>query len=417
MTIIVVHQQFLRPDEGGGSRFNDFSRLWTEAGHNVVVIAGQSSYATGVRAAEYLGHWVYRERWGKVTVLRVYTPEARMTSFLSRIWNFLCFAVSATWAVMVLVPRPDVIIATSPQLIVAVPGVLGAAARHCPLVFEVRDLWPETGIAMGAIRPSSPFAKGLYAVEAWAYRRAAAITVLTPAFRENIVGRGLAPADKIWFIPNGANFSMRPSPGARERTRERYGWRDQFVMLYAGAHGIANDLMQLVLAAEVLKDEHDILLVTVGSGAELPIMREEVKRRGLENIQLLGPVPKREMAGLLAAADVGAAILRKCEIFRTVYPNKVFDYMSAGLPVLLAIDGVARRLVEEAQAGVYVEPGDTEAMRTAILWLRDNRRQAAEMGARGESHVRKHFDRVALARRYLTSIEGLLATRQRRGSR
>ncbi|UCC68628.1 MAG: glycosyltransferase family 4 protein [Armatimonadota bacterium] len=413
MTIVVVHQQFLRPDEGGGSRFNEFSRLWTEAGHRVVIIAGQTSYATGGRAPEYRGHWVYREKHGGATVLRVYTPEARMTNFLSRIWNFLCFMLSATWAVLFVAPHPHMMIASSPQLIVAVPGVLGSLARRCPLVFEVRDLWPETGITMGAIRPDSLSARALYALEALAYRRAAAVNVLTPAFRDSIVSRQLAPAEKVWLVPNGADLSLLPSPGEREKIRETYGWQDRLVVLYAGAHGIANDLMQFVLAAEALREEQDIVLVTVGSGAELPDLRDAVKRRGLDNIRLLGPVPKRQMPGFLAAADVGAAILRRCQTFRTVYPNKMFDYMSAGLPVLLAIDGVARELVENAGAGVYVEPGDTDAMRRAILWLRGHPAKAAEMGRRGETYVREHFDRAVLAERYLAHMEQLRAARRR----
>jgi len=408
MNILVIHQQFLRPDEGGGSRFNEFSRLWSEAGHRVTVVAGQTSYTTGKRSLEYRRHWVHREHVGDVTVLRAYTPEAEMTSFVSRLWNFFCFMFSALWAVFLLAPKPDVIIATSPQLIVAVPGVLGAAFRRCPLVFEVRDLWPETGVTMGAIRRGSLFERGLSCLEAWTYRRAAAVNVLTPAFKDSIVSRGLAAPEKIWFIPNGADAWRRPSDAVRDEIRQRYGWQGKFVALYAGAHGIANDLTQLVRAGDALREDSRIHLVTVGAGAELAGLREEVRRRGLDNVTFLGPVPKTEMPGILAAADVGLAVLKKCDTFKTVYPNKVFDYMSMRLPVIIAIDGVARKLVADAEAGIFVEPDDAEALAGAVVWLRDNKEAAAEMGRKGERYVREHFDRAALAREYIQAMSSLL---------
>jgi len=408
MNILVIHQQFLRPNEGGGSRFNEFSRLWSEAGHSVTVVAGQTSYATGKRSPEYRRHWVHREHVGDVTILRAYTPEAEMTSFVSRLWNFFCFMFSALWAVFLLAPKPDVIIATSPQLIVAVPGVLGAALRRCPLVFEVRDLWPETGITMGAIRKGSLFERALSWLEAWAYRKAAAINVLTPAFKDSIVLRGLAAPEKIWFIPNGADAWQRPDDAVMAEVRERSGWQAQFVALYAGAHGTANDLIQLVRAAEQLRMVPDVHLATVGSGAQLAQLRAEVIRRGLTNISFLGSVPKAEMPGILAAADVGVAVLKKCDTFKTVYPNKVFDYMSMRLPVLIAIDGIARELVEHAGAGIFVEPDDAKALARGVVWLRNNTEAAAEMGCKGERHVREHFDRAALAREYIQAMSSLL---------
>jgi glycosyltransferase involved in cell wall biosynthesis len=414
MTIVVIHQQFLQPGEGGGSRFNEFTRLWAEAGHRVTVIAGQTGYASGRRLARYRGHWAYRELQGGVTVLRVYTPPAEMRSVFSRLWNYLCFMLSSTWAALFLAPRPDVIIATSPHLIVAIPGIVGARLRRCPLVFEVRDLWPETGISTGAIRPGSLFARALFSLEARAYRSAAAITVLTPAFGDNILGRGMASPERIWVIPNGVDFSLFRPVESRVELRHRHGWQDAFVALYAGAHGFANDLLLLVEAAELLRGEPEVRLISVGAGAELAMLREEVRRRALPNLRLLGEVPKAEMPGYLAAADVGLAVLRKCETFKTVYPNKVFDYMALRLPVVLAIDGVARQLVEEAGAGLYVEPGDAPALARAILWLRDHRQEAAKMGERGERCVRKDFDRVDLGSRYLRHLGELVARERAR---
>jgi len=416
MNILVIHQQFLRPGEGGGSRFNEFTRMWTEAGHAVTVIAGQTSYSTGTCPPGYQRRWVNRECQDGVTVLRTYTADAEMVSTRSRIWSFLSFMLSSTWAALALVRCPDVIIATSPQLVVAVPGILASVRHRRPLVFEVRDLWPESGIALGGLREGSLTARLLYALEAWAYRRAAAINVLTPAFRDNIVRRGLAPEEKIWLIPNGADFAIFSRPSMREEVRAQHGWQGKFVLLYAGAHGPANDLMQLVRAADVLRGESEVVFVTAGAGAETPMLTEEIRRRGLTNMHLLGNIPKAEMPRLLAAADVGLAVLKKCDTFKTVYPNKVFDYMSLRLPVLTTIDGIARQLVEDAGAGIYADAEDTDAICHAARWLRDHPHESAEMGERGYAYVKATFDRAMLAERYLDSIETLLAGGRARGS-
>jgi glycosyltransferase involved in cell wall biosynthesis len=224
--------------------------------------------------------------------------------------------------------------------------------------------------------------------------------VLTPAFRENILARGLADPGKLVFIPNGADLDAF-SPGPRDNgVRKDRGWGNSFVALYAGAHGKANHLGQLIDAAERLRGE-DILLVTVGDGPERQSLAEEARTRGLDNIQFLGPVPKERMADFVRAADVGMAVLKKVDTFKTVYPNKVFDYMACERPVLVAINGVARDLVEkEAQAGLFAEPEDAGAIAAQLLRLKFDPDLCARMGANGGAFVREHFSREALAARY-----------------
>lgn len=408
MRILVVHQFYLQPGEPGGSRFNELSRLWSEAGHRVTVVAGTVNYATSRAPERYRGRWTTREQDGTVTVWRCHVPESYGRSYLGRMWAFFAFTLSAATAVL-RCERPDVVIATSPPLVAVLPGWLAAVRHRARLVFEIRDLWPESAVTTGVLREKALLTRLLYAMERWACRRADRINVLTPAFRDDLVKRGLAPAEKICFVPNGADLDLfRPGP-PEPGLRQALGWGDRFVVMYAGAHGRANAIGQLVDAAALLKDRPDILIASVGDGPERKQHEERARALGLANILFHGAQAKDRMPALVNACDVGAAVLQDNPTFRTVYPNKVFDYMACEKPSLLAIDGVARQLVcEDAQAGVFAAPEDPAALAAAIRRLADDPAGRAEMGRRGRAWVLANAGRDALAARYLRELEGLV---------
>jgi glycosyltransferase involved in cell wall biosynthesis len=327
-------------------------------------------------------------------------------------WAFLGWTLSAATGVLRAGPA-DVVVATSPPLVAALPGWLAARAKRARLVFEIRDLWPESAVTTGVLREGSLLTRILYRLERWACRVADRVNVLTPAFRDDLVRRGLAPAEKIVFVPNGADLDLfRPGPRDNAARRE-LGWGNRFVVMYAGAHGRANALRQLLDAAERLRDRPDILVATVGDGPERAGLEEEARRRGLANVMFSGPQPKARMAELVNACDVGAAVLQDNPTFRTVYPNKVFDYMACGRPTLLAIDGVARQLVcEEARAGVFARPEDPDALAAAIRSLADDPEGRAAMGRRGLEWVVANASRESLARRYTGIKEGMVGDRK-----
>jgi glycosyltransferase involved in cell wall biosynthesis len=391
----------------GGSRFNELARLWSDAGHEVTVVAGTVDYLTGTTRAEYRGRWVTEEFDGNVRVLRCHVPTTYSKSYVGRMWAFFAFTLSASTAVMRRL-SPDVVIASSPPLVAVIPGYVAAARGRAPFVFEIRDLWPESAVTTGVLSASSPLTKALEVLEKWACRAADRINVLTPAFRTNLLRRGLAPESKIVFVPNGADVE-RFAPGPRNnRARERHGWGDKFVVMYAGAHGRANAVGQLVEAAELLRPRSDILIACVGDGPERQKLEASAKSKSLENIVFLGAQPKDGMPELVTACDVGAAVLQDNPTFRTVYPNKVFDYMSCERPTLLAIDGVARELVcDEAKAGVFAPPENARAIADAIVALSRDRDGCERMGKNGRAWVLANATREALASRYLGVLESL----------
>jgi glycosyltransferase involved in cell wall biosynthesis len=202
-------------------------------------------------------------------------------------------------------------------------------------------------------------------------------------------------------------------PASRDQPiRDELEWGDRFVVMYAGAHGRANALHQLVGAAERLRDRKDILIACVGDGPLRSDLVEDVRERGLDNIRFHGSFPKSRMPEIVNAADVGAAVLQNNPTFRTVYPNKVFDYMACNRPVLLAIDGVIRELVcDNAKAGLFAEPENVDAIVEAILKLADDPSLRQQLGERGRPYISAHLSREAIAQEYLGVLEGLVARR------
>jgi lipopolysaccharide/colanic/teichoic acid biosynthesis glycosyltransferase len=407
--ILVIHQYYVLPGMAGGSRFNELARLWAEAGHQVTVIAGNLDYSTGVVPSGYRGRRLRREQDGLVTVWRCHVPQSYNRSYAGRAWAFFGFTLSALAAIL-RVTRPDVVVATSPPLVVALPAWAASRLRfrRTPWLFEIRDLWPESAVTTGVLKPGGLLTRLLYALERWACHSAEYVNVLTPAFRENLLKRGLVSAQRISVIPNGADLDQfRPAP-RDEELRRSLGWNDRFVVMYSGAHGRANAIGQLVDTAELLRDRPDILIACVGDGPEREQWQNDARRRGLENIRFHGSVPKERMPAFVNSCDVGAAVLQKNPTFLTVYPNKVFDYMACGKPVLLAIDGAARDLVcAQAQAGLFAEPESPQALAVGIRQLADDPRARAEMGERGRQWVTAHASRRDLAETYLRLLEKL----------
>ena len=413
MRILVVHQYFLGKDDSGGSRWNQFAKYWAAAGHEVTVLAGMVHYAKGVKAPQYKGKYVVRERVARnITVYRCHVSEAYNRNFLGRFWAYLSFAFSSTLVGIVHAPRPDVIVATSPPLTVAPTLWLLSVYFGCPAVFEVRDLWPESAIDTG-VMTSRPIIYLSYRLEELAYRRSNWINVLTPAFEEALAARKRVPRKKISMIPNGADLDiMIPGPRDNEISR-RLGLGDKFVVSYFGAHGRANRVGQLLDVAQRLKTRApDVRIMLVGDGMEKPALVEDAKRRGLDNVIFIDSVPKAKVCDYINASDVCTAVLMKNDTFKTVYPNKVFDYMVCKRPIIIAIDGVARKLVADAGAGLYAEPENPEAFIDALLKLKNDPALRREMGQSGRRHAGEFYSRDGMARKYLAVLENLVKSGQ-----
>jgi glycosyltransferase involved in cell wall biosynthesis len=239
------------------------------------------------------------------------------------------------------------------------------------------------------------------------YKNAALINVLTPAFRTHLIEHKNIAAGKIIFIPNAADFSLSDKLlqdfDAVSFRKER-GWEDRFVITYVGAHGVANGLNQVLDAAEKLKDTN-VLFLLIGDGMTKETLILDVEKRGIQNVKFLPSVPKAEVFKYILSSDMGASILKNVDTFKTVYSNKTFDYMACKKPILMAIDGVSRKLVEDALAGSFVEPENANSFNVIIRKYLANPELLVIQGNNGYQYAKKNFDRKILANSYLKELQ------------
>ena len=409
MRIAVLYQHFLGPGEPGLSRFDDLSRRWVEAGHHVTVVAGSVNYQTGRPVASWRGGMINRSQDQGVDVIRCYVPRSYSAGYAGRRTAYGVLAISAAFGALA-AGRVDVLVASSPPLPLVVPAWLKARwpFARVPWIFEVRDLWPESAITTGVVSRSAPLTSALFYLEKWASASAERLVALTPAIADDLVGRSLVARKKVRVLPNGVDIGLfRPLISGAE-VRRQMGFADRFIALYAGAHGRANALRQLLDAAEALRDRPDILIAFAGDGPERKGLEQEASERQLSNVLFLGPQPKSRMPDLINAADIGLAVLQRNPTFLSVYPNKAFDYMACEKAVVIAVDGAARKLIcSDARAGVFAEPENGQAIASAIEHLANDSALRRELAANGRRWAVENVSWDIIARKYLDLFQEL----------
>jgi glycosyltransferase involved in cell wall biosynthesis len=390
--ILLIHQAFAALDEAGGTRHYEMASYLVKHGHRVTIIASPVSYLTG-QSSQRHSQWVTREvPQAGITILRSYTYTALHRSFVHRVFSFLSFMISS-FINGLGVKNVDMVWGTTPPIFQGVTAWLLARIKGVPFLFEVRDLWPEFAIAVGVLKNPLLIKLSLW-LEGFLYRRANRIMVNSPGFIQHVTGRG---ARWVELVPNGADPSMfDPSLDGAE-FREKHQLADKFIILYAGAHGLSNDLDVILEAARLTREDEQIMYVFIGAGKEKDRLIHKASEMKLSNILFLPPVAKAGMSQALASADACVAILKPLDWYKTTYPNKVFDYMAAGRPVLLLIDGVIRQVVEEAQAGFFISPGDAAGLANAAVCLKNDPKKGKEMGVAGRACIEKQFSRDQLS--------------------
>lgn len=403
MHILLIHQAFASFDEPGGTRHIEIAKFLAEKGHRVTIITSPVSYLTG-KSRIPVSIWKANEQViPGVEILRVYTYPALHRSFFHRVLSFFSFMFSSFF-VGLSVKNVDVVWGTSPPIFQGWTAWLLARLKRVSFLFEIRDLWPAFAIAVGVLHQRVLISLSLW-LEKFLYRHANIIVVNSPGFIEHIRQKG---GKDIRLVENGVDPSMFQAMNNGIEFRRQNNLQNDCVILYAGAHGLSNDLGVVLTAAEKLQNESGLRFVFVGDGKEKPTLIQLAKERNLSNVQFLSPVPKTEMAEVIAGADACIAILKPIELYKTTYPNKVFDYMAAGKPILLAIDGVIREVVETAQAGIFSEPGNPDLMAENILWIKHNPAKAQKMGSRGRAYVSEHFSRAVLAEKFESVLTELV---------
>jgi glycosyltransferase involved in cell wall biosynthesis len=389
MKILLLNQAFVSPEEPGHTRHFEMAKFLQARGHELVIVASDLNYQTGQRTVTRRGVFAEQVIDG-VRVLRAYIYPALHRSYVWRTVSFLSFMLSSVWTALQ-VKDVDLVMGTTPPIFQAVSAWFVAWIRRKPFLLEVRDLWPEFGVSMGVLKNPIIIAVARW-LEKFLYARATHILVNSPAYREYIITKGV-PENKVTYIAYGTDVDMFNPQIDGSSIRAELGLQNKFVVLYAGALGQANDIDTILRAAERLNNEDKICFVLFGDGKERTRLQSEAEQMKLSDVVFAGVRPKKEMPCVVASADVCLAILQDIPMFRTTYPNKVFDYMAAGRATVLVIDGVSRTLIESSNGGVFVPPGNDEQLANTILELSKDSKRVQQMGQNARLYLVKHLDR------------------------
>jgi colanic acid biosynthesis glycosyl transferase WcaI len=416
MKILYVSQYF--PPEMGApaGRAAELSRLWAEDGHEVTVLTGFPNHPTGVVPAGYrrkLRHLVAHDTYHDVNVVRTWLLPFPNRRTYERILNYSSFCVSSA-TTGIFLHQPEVVIATSPQLLVGLAGWWLARCNGVPFVFEVRDLWPESLAAVGVANHNPLLHRSLAKIAGFLYRSCDRLVVVSPAFKEYLVEHWQVSAEKIFVVENGVETSLFSRLTPNGAIRRALGAEEKFVASYIGTMGNAHGLETLLEAAALLRERApQVLFLLVGEGAEKTRIVSLARSRGLRNVQFVGQQPREKIPAYITASDTCLVLLKKSDLFKTVLPTKMLEFMSCARPVILGVDGHARKVMEQANAGIFVTPEDPTALADAVMRLAADPALRESLGRNGRQHVLQYFSRQNTAKLYLDVLQDLLGADRR----
>jgi glycosyltransferase involved in cell wall biosynthesis len=409
MNILFLADNFPPERNAQASRVFERACYWVRWGHNVTVITCCPNFPEGKAYAGYENRWRQVDEFNGIRVVRVKTFFAPNAGSVLRILDFLSYMVTAFFAGL-LEPRPDVLVATSPQLFAAVGACALSMLRRLPFVLEISDLWPDSIIAVGQMKQGT-VVRFLETIEMFLYRRATRVVTLTFAFKDNLMSRGI-PSDKVDVVINGVDL-QRYSPRPRDRALAcQWGIaEDDLVVGYIGTLGMAHALHNVLWAAALLSDKK-VRFVFVGSGAERSHLIAESERMKLKNVTFVPAQPKELMPNVWSICNIALVHLKNAPLFRTVIPSKIFEAMGMGLPILLvAPEGEASQIVRREEVGLCVPAEDPKKLASAVLFLKENQQFLHQLSRRS-CEAAPSYSRERQAREMLATLHASLTGKQ-----
>ncbi len=405
---ILYFSQYFPPEAGATqARAYEMASNWILLGHSVTMIAEFPNHPSGIMAPGYQGKLYERELLNGIEVLRVWVKTSPSKNFRTRMLFYLSYMFNAAMAGLFIARgRYSFIYASSPPLLVGAAAWIVSKFRRIPLVFEVRDLWPESAVALGELTNSRAIAMATR-LEEMCYRRAVRIVVVTQGVLAHLLKRGI-PDEKLLLIPNGANTELFiDNNSERDRIRQELGLGNKFICIYAGIFGVAQGLEVILETAQLLQSDKRFHFLLIGEGPRKGQIASLARNLNLPNLTLLPEKPREQIPNYLSAADAAIIPLRKSEVFSMVVPSKLFDAWSCSKPVILSVDGEARILLENVKGGIFVPPESAEKMAEAVKSLQASPDLAQLMGCNGLEFTRANFSRKTLALQLITELSTL----------
>jgi glycosyltransferase involved in cell wall biosynthesis len=407
MKILYVSQYF-PPEMGAPSaRVFELAREWVNQGHEVTVLTAFPHHPVGIKRKEDRGVLFRHEEKDGIKILRTYVYATANKGTLRRMLSYASFMISASVIGRFRCTHPDIIIGTSPQLLCARAAFSLSRKFKVPFVFEVRDLWPESILAVEAMKDNA-LITFLKKMAMTLYTRSAHIVTVGEGYKHKIHQLYNIPESKISVIPNGIVPEMFTPTNNREQQRKDLGWDKSFIVLYIGTHGMAHNLETLLQAANRLKDQPSIRFVLIGEGAEKENLKQEALKMNLTNVTFMDGQSREDVPTYYNACDLGVVLLRDTPLFREVLPSKIFEYLAMERPILITVDGQARELVEQNGAGWFVPPENPERLADSIRKLLTDHAALKEAGKNGRELVARSFTRHALSHQYVEILEALI---------
>ena len=432
MRVILLTSLFYPEIGANAKRMTHLAEDLQKRGDEVIVVTAFPYYTNKTLPQEYKGKFISLESYKGIKVIRTFTYLPSSKTPLRRLLTFSSFMLSSVFALLYLKGRYDLLITISPPLFSGVSAFIISRLKRIPFIFDLQDIYPETAVSLGVLKDgfTLSLAQGL---ERFIYRKAEAISVISSGFKDNLRKKGV-PDRKVHIIPNWVDIELfnpefkddlsAGSPvyraSGRERTaeagpsaglaaeagkiRKELNLDNKFVVMFAGNLGLAQGLQTLVKCAKLLRENKDIEFVFVGEGVERENLVNLIKKYSLSNLRFISGQPNKKMPAYLSLANVCLAHLRRGEIWKMTIPSKIYEYMAMGKPIIIGVDGEAKRLIESANCGVYVQPEDPERLSKAILKLYKDKQLCFEYGKRGRSYVRKNYSRRKIVDEYISVV-------------
>jgi len=401
LRILILSHHFPPEVSAGANRFYEMAKVWIQAGHSVTVVACAPNHPTGKAYPGYENSLWKRETVDGIEVIRVWTFLSPNTGIVRRALSFSSYLVSATIGSL-FIPKPDLVISTVPHIFCGLAGFAVSSLRRTSWIFDVRDLWPESIVSVGAMNRGR-IIRFLEAIERFCYHNATHIVSASGAYLPHFLSMGIA-SEKISVITNGVDlklFHTSLDPAAFLKSHDLEG---KFVVSYVGTHGLAHNLDVILEAADRLRSRNDIAFLLVGDGAQRDRLMERRRAMGLANVLMLPQLSRDQIPAVLTASGASVVTLRPTPLFELVIPSKMFEAMALGRPIILGVRGEAKRIIEEGQCGVTFSPGSADELARQVEMLAGDPALCRRLGENGRRFVAAKYDRDKLAAEYLTIL-------------
>lgn len=392
------------------ARVSGLSKCWAKDGHDVTVLTGFPNHPTGLIFPEYrdkIKKGVYVERKDGYRIVRTWLLTIPNGTPFQRILNYTSFFISATITGLRL-NGFDIVIATSPQPLVGFAGYIVSLVKRKPFILEIRDLWPESLVGSGIGTEKSLLIRIIDRLANFLYLHSTHIVVLTESFRKNLISKRGIKEEKISIVENGIETDIFTPLEIKPEIKRDLGLGEKFIVSYIGTFGYAHGLDTVLEAAEILKDDEDINFLLIGEGVRKDYLIDLAKEKNLENVRFLDFQPRKMIPQFINLSDVCMVLLKDSEVFKTVVPSKMLEFMACGKPIILGVDGQAREVMEKGNAGIFIPPESSKKLAEAIIKLKDDPALKTRLGNNGREFVLSKFTREKKAKEYLNLLKNFI---------